>query len=64
MSIDRMETGQEIAPHGGTTLFRMSGTANAQAPLAAGFDIEKIKNELEALGDSLNCEVHLTDATE
>lgn len=62
LSIDKMETDQEIAPHGGTMLFKMRGIANAAAPLAAGFDIEAIKKEMAELGDSLNCDVVLEDA--
>ena len=61
LSIDKMETDQEIAPYGNTMLFKMHGVATASAPLASGFDISKIKRELEALGDSLNCDVSLED---
>jgi glycine cleavage system transcriptional repressor len=57
LSIDKMETDQEIAPYGAAMLFKMRGVATASAPLASGFDISKIKRELEALGDSLNCDV-------
>lgn len=61
LSIDTMETSDDIAPHGGTTLFRMHGIANAAEPLASGFDVKKIKDELQELGDSLNCDVSLED---
>jgi glycine cleavage system transcriptional repressor len=61
LSIDKMETDQEIAPHGAAMLFKMRGVATASAPLASGFDISKIKHELEDLGDSLNCDVSLED---
>jgi glycine cleavage system transcriptional repressor len=61
LSVDKMETDQEIAPHGGSMLFKMRGLATAAAPLASGFDISKIKRELEDLGDSLNCDVSLED---
>jgi glycine cleavage system transcriptional repressor len=64
LSIDRMETEQEIAPYGGSVLFKMRGTAVAAYPLAKGFDLSKIKKELSELGDSLNCEVHLEDASD
>jgi len=57
-----METDQEIAPYGGSMLFKMRGTAVALQPLAKGFDVKKIKAELAELGDSLNCEVTLEDA--
>ena len=61
LSIDKMHTDQEIAPQGGTVLFRMNGTVSAAAPLAAGFDVEKIRADLESIGDSLNCDVSLED---
>jgi glycine cleavage system transcriptional repressor len=61
LSIDRMETDQEIAPHGGSVLFKMRGVAIALAPLPKHFDIRKIKKEISDLGDSLNCTVVLED---
>jgi glycine cleavage system transcriptional repressor len=61
LSIERMETGQESAPMGGTTLFRMTGVCHAFDPLPAGFDSDAIRRELQALGDSLNCEVTMED---
>ena len=61
LSIDKMETDQQIAPYGGSVLFKMRGIANAAAPLASGFDPAKIKEELFELGDSLNCEVTMED---
>lgn len=61
LSIDRMETDQELAPLGGTMLFRMRGICNAFEPLPKSFDLTSIKRELEALGDSLNCEVTMDD---
>jgi glycine cleavage system transcriptional repressor len=64
LSIDKMETDQEIAPYGGSMLFKMRGVATAAAPLAAGFDAHKIKQEMEELGDTLNCEVTLTDVVD
>lgn len=64
LSIDRMETVQEIAPHGGSVLFKMHGTAIALAPLPKHFDIRKIKSDLSELGDSLNCDVVMEDTVE
>jgi glycine cleavage system transcriptional repressor len=61
LSIDRLETDQEIAPHGGSVLFKMRGIAIALAPLPKHFDIHKIKQDLSELGDSLNCDVVLED---
>lgn len=61
MSIDKMETSDEIAPHGGTTLFKMRGIAHAYEPVAAGFDAEKIKIQLRSLGDELNCDIDMVD---
>ena len=61
LSIDRLTTGEDIAPHGGTTLFHMQCIATAQEPLAKDFDVEKIRMQLEALGERLNCDVTLED---
>ena len=61
LSIERMETDQESAPMGGTTLFRMRGVCNAFEPLPKSFDAHAIRDELEKLGDSLNCEVTMED---
>lgn len=61
LSIDRMETDQELAPHGGTTLFRMRGACSAYNPLPWSFDPMAIKQDLRELGDSLNCEVSIDD---
>ena len=62
LSIDTMHTAQEIAPHGGAVLFKMHGIVTAGAPLAAGFDADKIRQNLEAIGDELNCDVTLGEA--
>jgi glycine cleavage system transcriptional repressor len=64
LSIDKLETDQEIAPHGGSVLFKMHGTVVAMAPLAKHFDVAKIKTDLAELGDSLNCEVTLEDSVD
>lgn len=56
-----METDQEIAPYGGSMLFKMRGVATAAAPLSAGFDPIQIKQQMEELGDTLNCEVTLKE---
>lgn len=61
LSIDRLETSDEIAPHGGTLLFKMKGIAHAYEPLASGFDPNKIKKELGLLGDELNCDIGMDD---
>jgi glycine cleavage system transcriptional repressor len=61
LSIDRLETDQEIAPYGGSVLFKMRGVAIALAPLPKTFDVSKIKADLEELGDSLNCDVSMED---
>jgi glycine cleavage system transcriptional repressor len=61
LSVDKLETSDEIAPHGGTTLFKMKGVATAWEPLAAGFNVEEIKTNLELLGDKLNCDISMTD---
>jgi hypothetical protein len=41
-----------LETHGGTTLFRMVGIAHA-------YDAEKIKIELEKLGEHLNCDIDM-----
>ena len=64
MSVQKMEAEKDFAPHGGAVLFRMSGIATAAAPLASGFDADAIKEKLEALGDSMNCDVTMEDVVE
>jgi glycine cleavage system regulatory protein len=64
LSIDKMETSDEIAPHGGTTLFKMRGIAHAYEPLATGFDVSKLKQELSTLGDDMNCDISMQDVAE
>jgi len=56
-----METSDEIAPHGGTTLFKMNGIAHAYEPIASGFSAKKIRDDLRALGGTLNCDIDLVD---
>lgn len=64
LNIDKMETSQEIAPYGGSVLFKMRGTAIAIAPLPKSFDISKIKQELVELGDELNCDISMEDTVD
>jgi glycine cleavage system transcriptional repressor len=64
LNIDEMKTFEESAPHGGTTLFYMSGVATSPLPLAKGFDSKVIKEELIDLGEELNCEIDLEDMHE
>lgn len=61
LSIEKLETAEGIAPHGGTTLFRMKGVAHAYEPISAGFSVDRVRNELEAMGDELNCDIDLID---
>ena len=61
LSIDTMETSDEIAPHGGTTLFRIDGIATGPNPLPKSFEPDGIREELGALGDSLNVDITLKD---
>jgi formyltetrahydrofolate hydrolase len=61
LCIDKMQTSDEMAPYGGTTLFRMKGIAHAYQPVAAGFDVTKVKTELEQLGEDLNCDIDMVD---
>ena len=62
LNIEDMESSDEIAPHGGTTLFRMEGVAHAYEPMSKGFNPQKIMRELEMLGNDLNCEISMTEA--
>jgi glycine cleavage system transcriptional repressor len=64
LNIDTMGTVEEIAPHGGTHLFRMKGVAHAFDPLPKSFSSDKIRDELRELGDSLNCDITLEDVHE
>ena len=41
----------------------MEGRAVAYEPLASHFDGAKIKEELEELGESMNCDVEFADVT-
>lgn len=63
LSIDQMETDQEIAPLGGSILFHMKGIVTATAPLAQEFNPIHIQQYMEELGDTLNCEVIMKDKT-
>jgi glycine cleavage system transcriptional repressor len=63
LSIDSMETSEEEAPFGGTTLYRIEGTVSARKPLAKGFNPDSIRDDFDSLGDNLNCDVSLEDQT-
>jgi len=59
LHIDKMETSEENAPYGGTSLFQMECIATAMSPLASGFNAEAIKDELQNLGNMMNCDITL-----
>lgn len=61
LSVDTLETSQEEAAFGGTTLFSIDGIVTAHEPLPHSFDTDKIREELSKLGDSLNCDIDLED---
>lgn len=61
LNIDEMKTFEETAPYGGTTLFHMSGITTSPAPLAKGFNSTTIREELQTLGDTMNCDIDLED---
>jgi glycine cleavage system regulatory protein len=62
LNIDEMKTFEDkSAPHGGLSLFHMGGVATSPAPLAKGFDPKIIREELEELGDEMNCDITLED---
>ena len=65
LSIDRLRaTADTAAPHGDTTLFCIQCIATCAAPLPASFDVGQIQEELEELGDAMNCEVTLEDSVD
>ena len=41
----------------------MEGIAIAYEPLASNFDWKKIREELQEMGDSMNCDVEFEDST-
>jgi len=56
-----LETSEEDAPFGGSTLFHMEGIASSPAPLANGFSIDNIREELRDVADKLNCDIEILD---
>ena len=58
-----MKTEHESCPFGGAELFAMAGRALGYEPLASGFELEKVRNELVELGESLNCDIEFDDTT-
>mmetsp|Transcript_21070 Transcript_21070/g.47796 ORF Transcript_21070/g.47796 Transcript_21070/m.47796 type:complete len:122 (-) Transcript_21070:113-478(-) len=61
LSLENLDTSRQGAPFGGTTLFSMSGIITAQNPLASNFDPEAVREELQVLGDEMNCDIGLHD---
>ena len=62
LNIDEMKAFEDkSAPNGGLSLFHMSGIATSPAPLANGFNSKVIREELEQLGDEMNCDITLED---
>mmetsp|Transcript_16257 Transcript_16257/g.46856 ORF Transcript_16257/g.46856 Transcript_16257/m.46856 type:complete len:129 (-) Transcript_16257:87-473(-) len=61
LSIDKMVTAQEEAPFGGSTLFKVLGVATASEPLSMNFSPDRVRDELESLGEEMNCDVKLED---
>ncbi len=62
LNIDELKTYEDAsAPYGGVSLFHMSGIATAPAPLSKSFDAKLIREELEALGDEMNCDITFED---
>jgi len=62
MSVDRLDTGREGAPHGGTTLFYMNGVVTVPLPLAQKFSPDAVRKDLHALADSMNCDITVEDS--
>lgn len=57
-NIEELETRQESAPFAGTPLF----TLEARLTVPTGVQVRKLRAELEALCDQLNCDVDLEPA--
>eukprot|EP01083_Nonionella_stella_P014198 39925_1 len=64
LTIGNMKTSHEEAPFGGTELFTMEGKAVAYEPLSSTFDWTKLQEELQELGESINCDVEFEDITQ
>lgn len=64
LSLDDLETSQEEAPFGGTTLFRMEGKVTMSKPIHSNFDLESLQNDLASLGNDLNCDISLEESSE
>lgn len=62
LTIGNMKTSSYEAAFGGSTLFTMEGRAVAYEPLATNFNWVKIRDELQELGESMNCDVEFEDA--
>jgi glycine cleavage system transcriptional repressor len=58
-----MKTEHESCPFGGTELFTMEGRVLGYEPLASGFEMGKVRDELMELGESLNCDIEFDDIT-
>ena len=58
VAIDELEKRLESAPFMGTPVFTMELTML----VPKGFAVSKLRKELEALGDQLNCDVDLDPA--
>ncbi|GMH56665.1 hypothetical protein TrRE_jg3401, partial [Triparma retinervis] len=54
LSVDYIETGQESAPFGGTTLFSMDGRITMSGPPPATFDPDLIRDKLDDLAEAEN----------
>jgi len=62
LNIDELRTFEDSSqPNGGTSLFHMSGVATSPAPVANGFDPKVIRDELEELGNQMNCDITFED---
>lgn len=60
LNIYDLETKDEPAPFGGSTLFHMKCTVAAYEPIAESFDIAVVEKQLENVAESLNCDIALT----
>ena len=60
MNISVLESSQEIAPHGGTTLFSMEGIMSSKDPV----DVNQLDDDLTALESEMGVDVEFEQAFE
>jgi len=64
LSIDELETSDEEAPFGGTTLFIMEGVVTAVEPVGGKVNIKDVQEQLANLANNMNCDITLEEIVE